>query len=97
MLTYIFLPRHLASAAGTGHWMNCVFGLSQYSCSYGQLMRWSQQRPTAAHGKKWARKMHGELSPSLRQMGTSLGLTHGKKQGEVHVKYCLIPRVFSPK
>lgn len=69
MLTYIFLPRHLASAAGTGHWMNCVFGLSQYSCSYGQLMRWSQQRPTAAHGKKMGTQNAWRVKPITETNG----------------------------
>lgn len=38
------------------------------------------------------------VKQSLRHAGTYLGLSHGKKQRKVHVKYCLIPATaFSPK
>lgn len=33
LLTYTFLPGYLALAAGTGHQVSCIFGLTYYSCS----------------------------------------------------------------
>lgn len=92
MLTCTFLPRHGLQAQGTA-WAAFLLWPST------AVLRVNQCSRAAANSSSWASMQNAwTVKQSLRQTGTSWGLRHGKNQGKVQVKYCLIPTTaFSPK
>lgn len=82
MMTCTFLSRHLAMAAGTGHWLSCVFDLTQYSCCYGRLMWWSQQQPTATHGEKMGMQNAWKIKPVTETNGNFFRVNPWQKARE---------------